>query len=438
MKNKLLVLSIDALVREDIPYLETRPNFSRLMADRAEVTEVTTVYPALTYPAHTSILTGCRPEKHGIIHNSPLKTVEDGISHYYLHTKNVKAEDLFAAAKRAGCTTAAVFWPITGFNPNIDHNVNEYFCYYPGELDHAEEAFASQGADEAALRAVRENLHRLPTTRGSRRIEKTSTMDAFLNGCMCSLIRNEKPDVLLAHNCIVDSCSHRYGAMDGQVKEGLDWMDEWLGEIMRAMEEAGVYEDTDFVILSDHGQMDFTQWVNLNALLARGGFIDIAPDGSVYDWQAWGKTNGFSAAVHLQAGADEKLRARVYAYLQQLKADPAYGIEKIRTVQETREEYGLAGPFEFMLESDGRTAFTDKWDEPALYPRSESGRYRGKHGYEPEKGPQPVFLGRGPHFRPGAVIPKARVIDEAPTLARILGQEMPQADGRVLDELLRL
>ena len=91
-----------------------------------------------------------------------------------------------------------------------------------------------------------------------------------------------------------------------------------------------------------------------------------------------------------------------------------------------------------MLESDGRTAFTDKWDEPALYPRSESGRYRGKHGYEPEKGPQPVFLGRGPHFRPGAVIPKARVIDEAPTLARILGQEMPQADGRVLTELLRL
>ena len=176
MKHKIFVISIDAMVREDVPYMETKPNFSRLMKDRAEVTHVTTVYPALTYPAHTAIMTGCRPGKHGIIHNSPLRTIEDGISHFYLHTKNVKVEDIFAAAKRAGCTTAGVFWPITAFNPNIDHNINENFLHYPGELQHAEEVYAREGSDEAALRAVRENLHRLPTTRGSWKIQKSSTM----------------------------------------------------------------------------------------------------------------------------------------------------------------------------------------------------------------------------------------------------------------------
>ena len=130
--KKIFVISIDALVREDIPYLETKPNFSRIMAARAEVTRVRTVYPALTYPAHCSIMTGCLPGIHGVIHNSGLKTVDDGFTHFYFHTKTVRGEDLFAAAKRVGLSTAAVFWPITAFNPNIDHNINEYFCFYPG------------------------------------------------------------------------------------------------------------------------------------------------------------------------------------------------------------------------------------------------------------------------------------------------------------------
>ena len=90
-----------------------------------------------------------------------------------------------------------------------------------------------------------------------------------------------------------------------------------------------------------------------------------------------------------------------------------------------------------MLESDGRTAFTDKWTAPALYLRKEGDRYRAKHGYEPEKGPQPIFMGRGPSFKPGTVVPQAHVTDEAPTLARILGQPLPQAQGHPLTGLLQ-
>ena len=90
-----------------------------------------------------------------------------------------------------------------------------------------------------------------------------------------------------------------------------------------------------------------------------------------------------------------------------------------------------------MLESDGRTAFTNSWAEPVLRPRVETDSYVAKHGYEPEKGPQPIFMGRGPSFAPGAVLPKAEIIDEAPTLAAIMGQVMPEAEGRCLSALLR-
>ncbi|MBR3436508.1 MAG: alkaline phosphatase family protein [Lachnospiraceae bacterium] len=435
--KKIFVISIDALIREDVPYLETKPNFSRIMSSRAEVTHVRTVYPALTYPAHCSIMTGCLPGKHGVIHNSGLKMVDDGFTHFYFHSKTVKAEDLFAQAKRAGLSTAAVFWPITAFNPNIDHNINEYFCFYPGELAHAEETFARQGADEAALRAVRENLGRLPSTRGSGRIDKASLMDDFINGCTCSLIRNEKPDFMMIHNCTMDSSRHRYGAMSERNREALDLMDEWLGEIADAMEEAGVFSETDFVIVSDHGQMDFSQYVHLNTLMAEGGFVDLAPDGTVYDWQAWGKANGFSAAIHLADPEDEALRGKVFAYLQKLMADGRYGIEKIYIHDEVKERYGLSGPFAFMIESDGRSTFTDKWTEPAIQKVLPTDKKFATHGYEPEKGPQPVFMGSGPSFREGAVIDSADVIDIAPTLSRIMGQKMAGADGKCLDVLLR-
>ena len=64
MKKKLFVLSMDAMVREDIAYLKTKPNFKKIMEKRAEVDKVLTVYPASTYPAHTTLMTGAHPGRH--------------------------------------------------------------------------------------------------------------------------------------------------------------------------------------------------------------------------------------------------------------------------------------------------------------------------------------------------------------------------------------
>ena len=47
-----------------------------------------------------------------------------------------------------------------------------------------------------------------------------------------------------------------------------------------------------------------------------------------------------------------------------------------------------------------------------------------------------MFLAAGPSFRPGARISMANLVDEAPTLARVLGDSLPGADGRVMEELL--
>lgn len=426
---------MDAMFHEDVAYMANKPNFKKIMEKRAEVEGVLSIYPASTYPAHTTLVTGCYPAKHGVYSNFPLRTVTDGISHWPLYSKSVFAEDLFAAAKRAGCTTAAVYWPITGCNPNIDHVINEYFFYYPDDCERIEEIFAEQGSDEVALQAVRENLQYFPREEeGQPPIEER--FDSFIMGCTCSLIRNVQPDVLLLHNCLLDTMRHRCGAFGEPLKDALDQMDEWLGDVIEAMEDAGVYEQTNFVIISDHGHLDVSQLVNMNVLLRQGGFIEVAKDETIYNWQAYAQANGVSTTIHLIDHSNQKLYDRVYAYLLQLQEEGKYGIEKVFTKAELAERYNQNGPYSFMIEAKNGTAFMNNWTgEPVtLLPE---GCVKGKHGHMPEKGPQPVFLAHGPAFKENAVLEKAKLVDVAPTLAAVLGQTLPEADGRCMTELLK-
>ena len=432
MKQKLFVLSMDAMVREDIDYMLTKPNFRKIFGNRAEVLKVRSVYPASTYPAHTTLMTGCYPQKHGVYSNFALQTVADGISHWPTESSRIFAEDIFAAAKRAGCTTAAVFWPITGNNPNIDHVINEYFFYYPNEDERIEETFAAQGADEVALQAVRENLHLFPKAEGKRTPAEVM-FDDFLMGCTCSLIRNAKPDVLLVHNSWPDTIRHKEGAFSRLFPVALDHVDAWLGDVVKAMEDADVYEQTNFVLLSDHGQRDCTKAVNLNVLFEREGLIQLAPDGTIYTWLAYAQTNGMSTTVYLSDNTNEKLYERVYAVLKKLQEKSEYGIERIWTKKELAETYHQSGPFSFIVEAVEDTLFTNAITGEA----TEEIPTKGSHGYMPEKGPQPIFMGRGPAFRESATIEQANLVDVAPTLASILGEALPNADGSALTELLK-
>ena len=432
--KKVFVLSMDAMVREDIAYLQTLPNFKRIMENRAEVDKVLTVFPASTYPAHTTLMTGCYPAKHGVYSNYSLRTVSDGISHWPTEHTWVYAEDIFAAAKRAGCTTASVYWPITANNPNVDYIINEYFFYYPDEGKRIEQIFAAQGANEETMKAIRENIRYFP-----RETENTKPVvqnfNDFIMGCTCSLIRDVQPDVMLVHNCILDSIRHRSGVFGDHIQGALDRTDKWLGDVIDAMEEAGVYEETNFIILSDHGQIDIKQRVNINTLLRQGGFIEVAPDETIYNWHAYAQSNGFSTTVHLTDPTNPKLYDRVYAYLQQLQESGKYGISKIYTKDELLTQYGQSGPYSFMVEAEEGCSFGNSFTDEVILPQPE-GKMQGNHGHAPHIGPQPVFMAHGPAFKAGACLKNANIVDVAPTLAAVLGQTLPDADGRVLSELL--
>ena len=67
-RNKLIVVSADAMVDADLELMETLPNYQAIFGGRASmVKRVRTIYPTVTYPAHASMRTGVYPARHGII-----------------------------------------------------------------------------------------------------------------------------------------------------------------------------------------------------------------------------------------------------------------------------------------------------------------------------------------------------------------------------------
>ncbi len=436
-KRRILVFSVDAMVTEDVDYLRTKPNFSKYLAGGAEAESIMTVYPSVTYPAHVSMTTGCWPAKHGVISNFRFTTDSKEDTWQWDHSC-VKTGDIFDAAKKGGYTTGSVFWPVTGNHPSIDSLINEYWLPHKDET--LETGFASQGSDEDMVKIVLRNAGELAPSyklTGRKNFCIYPQIDNFLMACAVDVIKERAPEVMFVHNGNIDHQRHVTGVFSQTVRESLDIIDENIGQLGRALESRGLLDKTDFFLVSDHGQRQIVRTVKINVLLAEAGFIDTDVKGKVKDWRAYCFSNAMSTLVYLKDPEDKKTRAELLSFLEKLRDEGIYGFSKIITKEEARELH-LDGDFEFVLESDGYTSFSDSCRRPLVPPMDLSDfRFgRATHGYYPAVGPQPVFLAKGPHIRAGVRVGRHDVVDEAPTYAALLGVEMPDAEGKAITEFL--
>lgn len=428
--KKLIVISADALVAEDMEYLSSLPNFRKYLAGGASIRRVLSVYPTITYPCHTTMITGVYPEKHQVTGNLELHPGQTGqLPWMWDYRFNACRRDIFTEAKKAGYKTAAVFWPVTGNHPAIDHLIDEYWIQ--SEEDTPEEAFRRMGSDEQMLRIVEKNSH------GVKR-PLHPQLDTFIVDCACDVIRECRPDILFLHPADVDWARHQYGVFNDQVKKTIEATDRYIGQIMQAVEEIGAENETNLVLTSDHGQRNIAKIVNLNVALAENGLISLTEQGEFLDWDAWCLSGGMSAQVYLKRPEDGALYERVQRLLASMREAGTYGIERIFTRREAQKEH-LDGEFSFVLEAADGHSFGDNFLPPVVT-SFETKDYRyghATHGYLPEKGPQPVFYAKGPDFQEQVVVEHARLVDEAPTLAALLGFALPDAQGVCRQELLK-
>lgn len=430
MGRHVIVISEDAMVFEDVETLKKLPTFSKIWDQCARVNKVRSIYPTLTYPAHATMMTGVRPGRHGIVNNEVAKMGEKS-SDWEWFADALKVPTIFDAAHDAGLTTAGVFWPVTGSLKSVDYLIAEY---WPQSADETmRQCFINAGtSEETAKIALDPNLHL--------QVNRTHPYcDNFINACACSIIREYKPHLLMIHPANVDAYRHGTGLFSDKVTHGLHEIDMWLDEIIRATKDAGIYEETDFFVVSDHGQLNITRGIALNCLLKEMGLIRVDENGNVTDWDVFIKSAALSAQVYLKDAQDEELKQKVKKILDHWCEEGIYGISRVYTAEEAWEEEGLKGGFSFVIETDGFTTFNNDWDRPLVRPLDISDYRYGKatHGHHPDKGPQPTLIAFGPDIQPGVVIDRADLTDEAPTFAKALGIEMKDTDGKAIEEIFR-
>ena len=407
--HKLVVMSVDAMFTEDLAEVRHLPAFTEFMANAAIFEDVEAVYPTLTYPCHTTMLTGCWPDRAGVPHNERLAPGEP-VAPWYWEYDSIKVPTAFDYAHDAGLTCASFEWPVTWKSgERIDWNVPEIVPFKEGMT-----------WDDVFLPGCSPKAVELYEKRRDMLVHEYPQFDEFFVQCAEEVIESHNPDVVFMHQVLLDHVRHECGVNAREIAEALREHDAWIGRIRRALEAQGTLDDTVFVVLSDHGQLEVDTDICPNVLLAAAGLLDVDETGRVTNWRAYVQSAGISAHLFIAPDAPAGTLETTLRVLQPLFD---YGVVTDRfTPEEMREQFHNAGDFALVLEAAPTYAFANQ-AVGELFVGPDNSDYKfsvATHGHLPFRGEKPVFMVAGPGVVPGRYA-GAREIDLLPTMLKLAG-----------------
>ena len=312
--------------------------------------------PTITWPSHTTMLTGVPPTVHGIQRNQ----VWDYSS--------IKVKTLWDELRAAGRTTAAVTWPVTVGAP-ITWNLPEVFeKRQGGSMDL--EAIA-KNATPGLIDEITSKDASFPQQWVDDRTRTLATQ---------FLLREKHPDFLALHLVDLDSEEHDTRPFSTASRAILEYTDQLIGRIV-----ADLPRDTVVALVSDHGFVSVEKTVHPPV----------------------GKATAFWLTAANANEADQ---------LEQLRLDPANGIgrripssEWSRFMPGTPEPAAAYEPADLFLFSPNPT--DGRYGKPAEI---------GTHGLWPGRPMyRSVFLLWGPGIKPER-LPELSMLDIYPRLKMLV------------------
>jgi predicted AlkP superfamily pyrophosphatase or phosphodiesterase len=394
------------------------PNLRGLMARGRFALGVAGTFPTVTYPAHTTLVTGARPNRHGILANRPFDPLYKNQAGWNWYAEAIKAETLWDAARAAGKTSGSAYWPVT-VGAHIDDDFPQMWRAEIDEDDKLLRALLPPGLLAAYSREY-------PWLPAEHRTDKQRGDAAEF------LIRERRHDLTLVYFTDLDEAEHAHGPGSSEAKATLERIDGELGRVLRAVVAAGDEERTSVIVVSDHGFLPVSVAVRPAAMLRKAGLIDVNAAGSVTGWRAGVMAAGGLAAIYLKDPADAVVRDKVAGLLASAAADPSYGIRTVYDAPALEKAGGFAGA-SFAIEASPGFEFSPAWGDPVVGPSAE----KGAHGYSPEVPEMRASLiaaGRG--IRPGPPLPVVSMLSIAPTVAKLLGVTLHDAEAGPIAELL--
>lgn len=426
MKRKLHIISFDGLSKLDMDFLVRQKNFSRLLDEASYSFDVKSIYPTLTYPAHTSIVTGNYPNKHGIINNTKLEPERDNPD-WFWYEKYIKTKTFQQLASENGYSILSVFWPVTAGSKAIKYHVPEI---YPNrKWDRQLFVSLRTGSFLYQLDLFKRFGH---LVNGFSQPE----LDSFTHNSYIYSLKNYKTDITMVHYTDLDTIRHEFGFYSQEAKEALLRHDKRLGDILDTIESLEAMKNTTIVVLGDHSSIDAHHIIFLNSLFEKEGLLTTR-NGKIADYQLLAKDAGGSCYVYSKGDKSfEEVRKLI-----EDKIDPA-AIEKIYSSEEVKAQ-GADENCLMMLEASRGYLFENGLaSEPVMKIEDLKGSdivyHNNNHGYSPttKKDYETVFIIKGSGIKAGIDIGDICLIDEGPTFAKLLGLELKNTDGRILEEIL--
>ncbi|MBO9526446.1 MAG: alkaline phosphatase family protein [Sphingobium yanoikuyae] len=425
LAEPVLLISIDGLRPGDVLEADKRglalPNLRRFLTDGAHAAGVTGVLPTLTYPSHTTLMTGVSPGKHGIVSNNSFDPMQINQGGWYWYAQDVKVPMLWDAAAKAGLSTGNIHWPVSVAAKGISWNLPQIW-----RTGHADDARLLDALATPGLKAELERAVGQPYAMG---IDESLSGDQNRGRFATALIAAHQPDFLTVYLTALDHEQHGSGPDTPAAKAVLEKIDAIVGDLIAAERKA--HPDALIALVSDHGFEATHSGLNLFRPFIDAGLITLGANGKVASWLAMPWIGGGSAAIMLARPDDKMLADKVKGLLDKLAANPANGIERI---VDRAEMTKLGGNPQASFTINLKPGFVTDIFRGANAPLVAPTPVKGMHGYFP--GPanlRATFMAMGSGVKPGKDLGLIDMRAIAPTLAKAMGASLPDAEAAPID-----
>jgi predicted AlkP superfamily pyrophosphatase or phosphodiesterase len=414
----VLMISVDGLKPEYVLEADAHglkiPFLRGMLRDGAYARGVTGVWPTVTYPSHTTLLTGVLPAEHGIYDNLEFDPKSTFANAWFWYARQIRVPTLWDAAHEAGLSTASIGWPVSVGAAAVDYLIPEYWRVARlTDIDPSDALLiAAISRPEGLLQEMQKRLG--PYMRGN---DPSPPGDDIKTRYALDILRTQKPKFMTIHLSSLDEQQHVHGPFSPEADQDLEVIDGQLSQLFAASRAND--PEAIALVVSDHGFARITHKVNLMQPFLRAGLVQ--SDGS---WKAQPWSGSGMAAVMLHDPADSQTEVRVRELLKALKADPNNGIAEVLERGAIKQRGAFPEASFLIVMQLGYYALADA-ASPLV---SELPGTPGSHGFSPEY-PQM----RASFFIAGNGIARHRdlgVIDMrqiAPTVARLLNVRLPSA-----------
>ncbi|RNF82665.1 ectonucleotide pyrophosphatase/phosphodiesterase [Montanilutibacter psychrotolerans] len=365
----LVLLSLDGF-RADYLQRGVSPNLQRLADEGVRAQWMTPSYPALTFPNHYSLVTGLRPDHHGVVHNTMR---DEALGRFRVADTQAKSDGrwwggtpIWVGAESVGLPSAVIFWP----------------------------------GGEAAINGVRPTRW-LPW---DDTIPPAARVDLALQ--WLDAPAPTRPRLVALYFETLDRAGHDHGPDSPEVDAAIAELDAAIGRLRAGLAARGLLEHTNLVVVSDHGM------ATVRNAIETEGMVDAADAALVSD----GQSIGFAPLPGRAAAAESRLLGRHEHYECWRKQDLP-----------PRWQYGThdrVPPIVCQMDEGWDAVPRQKLQQRT--PRAVT----GSHGFDPASPRmRALFVARGPSIRRGAVLPPIDNVDVYPLLARLLGIDPSPNDG---------